>query len=130
MEQRSARQSIDENVDEGRTTMTEALVVGAEPRHGALGAVGLVIRGVPVNVVGEELDRRLRSRAQDSEEIVQRRMQGAQEEIRHWAEYDYVLVNDDLDRTMADVLSILRAERLRRERRIGLYDYVSTLRTS
>ena len=77
-----------------------------------------------------ELERRLRSRAQDSEEIVQRRMQGAQEEIRHWAEYDYVLVNDDLDRTMGDVLSILRAERLRRERRVGLYDYVSTLRTS
>ncbi len=78
----------------------------------------------------QELERRLRSRAQDSEEIVQRRMQGAQDEIRHWAEYDYVLVNDDLDRTMGDVLSILRAERLRRERRVGLYDYVRTLRTS
>ena len=57
-------------------------------------------------------------------------MLGAQEEIRHWAEYDYVLINDDLDRTLGDVLSILRAERLRRERRVGLYDYVSTLRTS
>jgi guanylate kinase len=77
-----------------------------------------------------ELERRLRSRAQDSDDIVQRRMQGAQEEIRHWAEYDYVLINDDLDRTLGDVLSILRSERLRRERRVGLYDYVSTLRTS
>lgn len=77
-----------------------------------------------------ELERRLRSRAQDSEDTVQRRMLGAQEEIRHWAEYDYVLINDDLDRTMGDVLSILRSERLRRERRVGLYDYVNTLRTS
>ena len=77
----------------------------------------------------DELERRLQSRAQDSVEVVRRRMRGAQEEINHWAEYDYVLVNDDLERTYSDVLSILRSERLRRERRVGLYDYVQALRT-
>ena len=75
-----------------------------------------------------ELERRLRARAQDSEAVVQQRMQGAREEISHWPEYDYVLINDDLDRTCADVLAILRAERLKRARRIGLYDYVKGLR--
>lgn len=75
-----------------------------------------------------ELERRLRSRAQDSEHMVRHRMQAAHEEISHWPEYDYVLVNDDLERTYGDVQSILRAERLRRERRIGLPDYVKGLR--
>jgi len=56
---RTGLRGIDENVHEGRSAVTEALVVCAEPRHGALRAVGFVIRGVPVNVVGEELDGRL-----------------------------------------------------------------------
>lgn len=61
-----------------------------------------------------ELGRRLRTRAQDSEEVIARRMARAMEEASHWDEYQYVLVNHDLDKTLSDIQSILRAERLKR----------------
>ncbi len=75
-----------------------------------------------------ELERRLRARAQDSEEVVQRRMAKAADEMSHWAEYDYVLINHDIDTTLQAMASILTAERLRRERRVGLRDFVESLR--
>lgn len=75
----------------------------------------------------KELERRLRTRAQDSEEIVARRMQKAVSEISHWQEYDYVLINDDLEETTASVMAILRSERLRRARRTGLTKFVESL---
>ncbi|MGD1956346.1 MAG: guanylate kinase [Sphingomonadales bacterium] len=61
----------------------------------------------------EELERRLKTRAQDSDEVVRRRMAKAREEISHWAEYDYVLLNDDLDACFSEVRTILSAERLK-----------------
>jgi guanylate kinase len=75
-----------------------------------------------------ELERRLRSRAQDPEDVVASRMVKAADEMSHWAEYDYVIVNDDVDASVANVQAILRAERLRRERRPGLADFVKRLR--
>ena len=75
-----------------------------------------------------ELERRLRSRAQDSAKVVAERMAKASDEMSHWPEYDYVLVNDDLETSTAAVISILAAERLRRERQIGLGDFVKSLR--
>lgn len=72
----------------------------------------------------EELERRLRSRAQDSEEVVTGRMRKAADEISHWSEYDYVIVNEDLERSVADVRAILRGERLKRERQTGIGDFV------
>ncbi|MEM6680604.1 MAG: guanylate kinase [Pseudomonadota bacterium] len=74
-----------------------------------------------------ELERRLRSRAQDSDAVVDRRMAKARDEISHWAEYDYVLMNDDLDVCFAEVCTILDAERKRAERRPGLKDVVRSL---
>lgn len=74
-----------------------------------------------------ELESRLRKRAQDSEKTVQKRMQQAESEISHWAEYDYVLVNDDLDETYAKLRSILAAERLRRKRKPDLSEFVRGL---
>lgn len=74
-----------------------------------------------------ELDRRLRARAQDSDEVIAGRMAKSRDEISHWAEYDYVLVNDDLDRTFADLKTILTAERLKRERQPQLSAFVRTL---
>ena len=71
-----------------------------------------------------ELERRLRSRAQDSEEVVTGRMRKAADEISHWSEYDYVIVNEDLERSVADVRAILRGERLKRERQTGIGDFV------
>lgn len=74
-----------------------------------------------------ELERRLQGRAQDSAEVVARRMSKAEAEISHWGEYDYVLVNEDLDDTLARIDSILRAERLRRVRQQGLEQFVAGL---
>lgn len=72
----------------------------------------------------EELARRLHTRAQDSDEVVRRRMAKAADEMSHWAEYDYVVVNRVVDESVAAVESILAAERLRRDRQTGLHDFV------
>lgn len=75
-----------------------------------------------------ELERRLHTRAQDSEETVRRRMAKAMDEVSHWAEYDYIVINEDLEDSTAKVRSILAAERLRRHRQIGLDGFVRSLR--
>ena len=75
----------------------------------------------------DELKRRLARRAEDSEEVIARRLKNALEEIPHWQEYDYVVINDDLDRAFQEVKSVLVAERLRQDRRHGLYDFARTL---
>jgi guanylate kinase len=74
-----------------------------------------------------ELKSRLRRRAEDSDETIATRLANARTEIEHWREYDYVVVNDDLDRAFAAVKAIVAAERLRRDRRPGLFDFVSRL---
>ncbi len=75
-----------------------------------------------------ELERRLRTRAQDDEKVVQNRMAKAHDEMSHWPEYDYVIVNGDLEQAVATVALILQAERLKRERQPGLADFVRQLR--
>jgi guanylate kinase len=75
-----------------------------------------------------ELERRLLTRAQDSSGVVARRMAKAADEMSHWAEYDYIVVNRDLETSVAEVHWILGAERLRRDRQIGLTDFVKGLR--
>jgi len=75
-----------------------------------------------------DLEKRLKTRAQDSEEVLAQRMSKAAEEISHWREYNYVVVNDDLDRCLKEVQSIVTAERVRCIRRTGLIDFVSQLR--
>jgi guanylate kinase len=74
-----------------------------------------------------ELERRLRARAQDPEEVVRRRMAKAADEMSHWAEYDYIVVNRDIALAVDEVKAILAAERLRRERRIGLAEFVKAI---
>lgn len=75
----------------------------------------------------DELENRLRGRAQDSEEVIAGRMAKSQSEISHWAEYDYVIVNRDLDHAFNDLVTILQAERLRRDRQPQLADFVRGL---
>lgn len=75
-----------------------------------------------------ELERRLRSRAQDSDDVVAARMAKAADEISHYPEYQYIILNDDIERSTAAVRAILAAERLRRERLVGLPDFVKGLR--
>ncbi len=76
----------------------------------------------------DALEKRLRTRAQDSAEVIAQRMSKASEEISHWREYDYVVVNEDVDHCLAEVKAILKAERLRTRRRAGLIDFVNRLR--
>ena len=76
----------------------------------------------------DELERRLRARAQDSEDVIKRRMAGAANEISHWAEYDYVVINEDMETALAEIRAIVTAERLKRERRLGLFEFVENVR--
>ena len=75
----------------------------------------------------EELSQRLINRAQDSAAVVAKRMAEAANEISHWAEYEYVIINDDLERAKSDLAAILTAERLRRKRRTGLSEFTRKL---
>ena len=75
----------------------------------------------------EALSQRLRARAADTADVLARRLAGASEEMSHWQEYDYVMVNSDLDESLAALRSILAAERLKRSRRPGLADFVNGL---
>ena len=74
-----------------------------------------------------ELKTRLRRRAEDADDVIEKRLENARLEIEHWRDYDYVVVNRDLDRAYTEVRAIVTAERLRRDRRPGLFDFVSGL---
>jgi guanylate kinase len=74
-----------------------------------------------------ELERRLRARALDPDDVIKRRMAKAADEMSHWAEYDYVVINSDIDKAFIEVCAILAAERLKRERQTGLSGFVRTL---
>jgi guanylate kinase len=74
-----------------------------------------------------ELERRLRARAQDAQDVVRARMARAADEMSHWAEYDYIVVNRDIETAVAQVRAILAAERLRRERQVGLAEFVKAI---
>ena len=74
-----------------------------------------------------DLEKRLNSRAQDSQEVIRGRMSRASHEMSQWAEYDYIVINRDIDEAFAEVQSILKAERLKRERRVGLTGFVREL---
>ncbi len=74
-----------------------------------------------------DLEKRLHTRAQDSDAIIRSRMSRATHELSHWAEYDYIVINHAVDDAFAEVQSILKAERLKRERRTGLTTFVREL---
>ena len=89
-----------------------------------------VVRVFVLPPSGRILEQRLRSRAQDPPEVVARRMAAAAAEISHWAEYDYVIVNNDLEDSVKAVTSILLAERLKRERLLGLSAFVRDMQSA
>src|SRR5436305_1477536 len=74
-----------------------------------------------------DLEKRLHTRAQDSDAVIRGRMSRASHELSHWAEYDYIVINQDVQDAFAEVQSILKAERLKRERRTGLANFVREL---
>jgi guanylate kinase len=75
-----------------------------------------------------DLERRLITRAQDTKEVVAQRMAKAADEMSHWAEYDYTIINRDIATSLMELKSILTAERLKRERLVGLSNFVKALR--
>ena len=94
-------------------------------RKSALGGSVVAMFILPPSI--RELERRLRARAQDSDEVIARRMKMSHTEISHWEEYDYVLINDDLNKCFAQIGTIIAAERLRRPRQRGLPSHVDAL---
>ncbi len=100
---------------------------GQQVRNSSLGKDVVSIFVLPPSIA--ELEQRLRGRAQDSDDVIAGRMRKSRDEISHWGEYDYVLVNDDLERTSDALRGIIKAERLRRERQTGLNGFVRALNT-
>ena len=116
---------VKQALKEGRDILFDIDWQGTQQLHSAMGEDLVRIFLLPPSM--EELERRLRSRATDSEAVIQDRMQRAVGEIGHWAEYDYVLVNSDADTCLAQVRTIVAAERLKRGRQIELFEFVRTL---
>jgi len=79
---------------------------------------------------GEALEMRLRGRAQDSEDVVKKRMAGASNEIQHWQDYDYVVINAEPDDALGQLRAILAAERIKRPRRTGLKEFVRRVQSA
>ncbi len=122
----SPRGPVEEAMLAGRDTLFDVDWQGGQQiRASALGGHVVSIFVLPPSL--PELERRLRTRGQDSDEVIAGRMDKSRGEISHWAEYDYVLVNDDLDRTEEHLRAILTAERLRRTRQAGLGAFVKDL---
>ena len=121
----TTRAPVERALLEGRDVLFDVDWQGAETLRKA--ASGDVVSVFILPPSAEALEDRLKTRAEDSDEVVSRRMRGASNEIQHWREYDYVVVNYDIDRSVAAVRAILGAERLRRTRLTGLKDFVQGL---
>jgi guanylate kinase len=120
------RAPIEAALAEGRDVILDLDWQGAQQLRRALPADVVSVFVLPPD--HQTLEKRLRSRAQDSEEVVNARMIESAEETSHWSEYDYVIINDELEASVALTRSILAAERARRERLLGLAGFISRLR--
>jgi guanylate kinase len=122
----SPRQPVQEAIESGRDVLFDIDWQGGQQIVGsALRDSVVTIFILPPSIA--ELERRLNSRGQDSAEVIANRMSKSRDEISHYAEYDYVLVNDDLEQTWQRLQSILTAERLKRTRQPGLVSHVRGL---
>lgn len=122
----SPRAPVEEAIGQGRDVLFDIDWQGAQQiQNSALGQHTLSIFILPPSIA--ELHRRLVSRGQDTPQVIARRMQKSWDEISHWAEYDYVLINDDLDATDARLKSIVTAARLKRIQQPGLNAHVQSL---
>ena len=109
----------------GRDILFDIDWQGTQQLHSAMGEDLVRIFILPPSMA--ELERRLRARGTDLEEVIADRMQRSNGEISHWAEYDYVLINHDMNSCLAEVQTIVAAERLKRARQIGLVSFVRDL---
>jgi guanylate kinase len=119
------REPVEVAMAEGRDMLFDIDWQGAQQLQDKMPADVVSIFILPPTM--DELQSRLNRRAEDSAEVIATRLENAREEIAHWREYDYIVINDDLDRAFASVRAIVEAERLRRDRRHGIFDFVGTL---
>jgi guanylate kinase len=119
------REAVETAMGEGRDMLFDIDWQGAQQLQDKMSADVVSIFILPPTMA--ELQSRLHRRAEDSEEVIQTRLNNSRAEIAHWREYDYVIVNDDLNAAFDAVQSIVKAERLRRDRRHGLFDFVEGL---
>ena len=122
----SPRGPVVQAMEEGRDTLFDIDWQGGQQIKQAMREDVVSIFILPPSMA--ELERRLTTRAQDSAEVIAARMAKSEAEISHWAEYDYVLVNRDLDEAEADLRTILMAERMRRPRQPWLSEFVRDLK--
>jgi guanylate kinase len=116
---------VREAIEEGRDILFDIDWQGASQLEERMAQDLVTIFLLPPSM--GELERRLVARGTDRDSVIAERMRRAAGEIEHWGEYDYVLINDDMDRCLADVRTIIAAERLRRNRQLGLTDFVRGL---
>ncbi len=121
------RAPVEQALEEGRDVLFDIDWQGAMSVHAGLPNDVVRVFILPPSMA--ELRRRLHARAQDDEGVIERRLGRAQGEIRMWAEYDYVLLNQDFDETYADLVAIYNAERARRSRNLWLVPFVEKLLT-
>jgi len=120
------RQPVDEALTEGRDVVFDIDWQGTQQLKQSAREDVVSVFILPPSTV--ELERRLQSRARDPKDVVAKRMSKVVDEISHWAEYDYIIVNREVEESVANVQAILAAERLRKERQVGLTDFVTRLR--
>ncbi|MGE3476203.1 MAG: guanylate kinase [Rhodospirillaceae bacterium] len=121
------RAYVEKLLAEGRDVLFDIDWQGTQQLKASAGGDLVSVFVLPPSI--EELEKRLRGRAQDSEEVVRKRMSRATHEMSHWPEYDYVIVNRSVDESISNVNAILVAERLRRRRRApGLVAFVNAMR--
>jgi guanylate kinase len=121
----SPKEPIKEALRDGRDTLFDIDWQGTQQLEYAFRTDLVRIFILPPSML--ELERRLQERGTDSDEIIAGRMKRAASEIGHWAEYDYVLINEDMEQCLEDVRAIIAAERLRRERQPYLLGFVREL---
>ena len=122
----SPRAPVEAAMAAGRDTIFDIDWQGGQQiRNSALGRDVVSVFVLPPSIA--ELDSRLRGRGQDSDDVIAGRMQKSQSEISHWAEYDYVIINRDIDAAFVELTTILQAERMRRDRQPHLADFVRAL---
>lgn len=119
---------VKQALKDGRDILFDIDWQGTQQLHSAMGEDLVRIFLLPPSM--DELERRLRTRGTDSADVIEDRMERAIGEIGHWAEYDYVLVNDAADDCLSKVRTIVAAERLKRARQIALFEFVRTLGVS
>ena len=119
------RAPVEKALSEGRDMLFDIDWQGAEQLRDKMRADIVSIFILPPAM--HELKGRLRRRAEDTDEVIAARLANARTEMSHWRDYDYIVVNDDLDAAFAQVQAIVTAERLRRDRRPGLFDFVQGL---